>query len=203
MCLRCQSNIFPFFDQSNSDVSLINSGCNNFRFSSDTNIFPDENLKSFFTKCNSIETPFNDSDHPVSIDSKSHDTNDFNKLNINKNSSLATLHLNIASLSKHFEDLQNFLSLLKHSFDIIGISEHKITKGSKNSAFNLPGYTFCFNETETSHGGTGYFVSNNSTYKLRPDLLINEHGRLESTIIELTFPNKKILSMVPFISILV
>ena len=163
MCLRCQSNIFPFFDQSNSDVSLINSGCNNFRFSSDTNIFPDENLKSFFTKCNSIETPFNDSDHPVSIDSKSHDINDFNKLNINKNSSLATLHLNIASLSKHFEDLQNFLSLLKHSFDIIGISEHKITKCSKNSAFNLPGHAFCFNETETSHRGTGFFVSNNLT----------------------------------------
>ena len=80
MCLRSQSNIFPFFDQSNSDVSLVNPGFNNFRFSSDTNIFPDENLKSFFTKCNSIETPFNDSDHSVSID------------------------------SKHFEDLRNFLS---------------------------------------------------------------------------------------------
>ena len=50
---------------------------------------------------------------------------------------------------------------------------------------------FCFNETETSHGGTGFLVSNNITYKLRPDLFINEHGGLESTVIELTFPNKK------------
>ena len=49
-----------------TDVSLINSGFNNFGFSSDANIIPDENLKSFFTKCNSIETPFNDPDHPVS-----------------------------------------------------------------------------------------------------------------------------------------
>ena len=105
MCLRCQSNIFSFFDQSNLDVSLINSSFNNFRFSIDTNIFPDENLKLFLTKCNSIETPFNDSEHPVSIDSKYHDNNDFNKLNINKKSSLATLHVNIALLSKHFEDL--------------------------------------------------------------------------------------------------
>ena len=47
MSLRCQSNTFPFFDQSNSDVSLINSGFNNFRSSSDTNIFQDENVKSF------------------------------------------------------------------------------------------------------------------------------------------------------------
>ena len=70
MCLRCQSNIFPFFDQSNSDVSLINFVFNNFCFSSDTNIFPDENLKSFFTNLYRIESPFNDSDHPVSIDFK-------------------------------------------------------------------------------------------------------------------------------------
>ena len=70
MCLRCQSNIFPFFDQSNSDMSLINFGFNNFRFSGDTNIFPDENLKSFFTNLYRIESPFNDSDHPVSIDFK-------------------------------------------------------------------------------------------------------------------------------------
>ena len=81
---------------------------------------------------------------------------------------------------------------LKHSFDIIGISEHKIIKDPKNSAFNLLVYTFCFNETETSHGGTVFFfVSNNLTYKLRPGLLINEHGRLEPTVIELNSPNKK------------
>ena len=50
---------------------------NNFRFSSDTNLFPGENLTSFFTKCNSIKTPFNDYDHPVSINFKFHDINDF------------------------------------------------------------------------------------------------------------------------------
>ena len=102
---------------------------NNFRFSSDTSIFSDQNIKSYFTKCNSTETPFNESDRTVSIYSKDHDINNFNKLNINKNSSPPTLHLNIASLSKHFEDLPNFLYFLKHSFDIIKISEHKITKG--------------------------------------------------------------------------
>ena len=56
MCLRCHSNTFTFFDQPNLDVSLINSDFNSFRFSSDTNNFPDENLKSFFTKFNSIGT---------------------------------------------------------------------------------------------------------------------------------------------------
>ena len=122
MCLRCQSYTYPFSEQSKSDISLINFGFNNSLFSTDTNILPDENLNLFFTECNFIETLFNNFCHPVSVDSKYYDISDFNKLSINKNSSLATLHLNIASSSKNFEGLQILLSLLKHSFDIIGIS---------------------------------------------------------------------------------
>ena len=119
----------------------------------------------------------------MSLDSKYYDINDFNKLSINKNSSFATLHLNIASLSKHFDDLQNFLSLLKNSFNIIGVPEHKINKNSMNVDFTL-------NETEGSHRGTGFFISDNLTFKQPPDLLVNEPGRLESTFIELIFPEK-------------
>ena len=97
------------------------------------------------------------------------------------------MQLCILTLLRYPNILKIHLSLLKHSFDIVGISEHKTTKGSKN----LPGYTFCFNEIETFHGETGLFVSNNLTYKLRPDLLINKHKKLESTFIGLIFPNKK------------
>ena len=75
------------------------------------------------------------------IDSKYYDINDFNKLNINRNFSFVSLHLNIASLSQRFDDLQNFQSVLKHYFDIIGISEHKINKNSINVDFTQPGYT--------------------------------------------------------------
>ena len=127
----------------------------------------------------------------MSVDSKYHDINDFNKLSINKNSSFATLHLNIASLSKHFENLQNFLSLWIHSFDIIGILEHKINKNSMNIDLTQPGYTFYFNETESSHEGIGFFLSDNLTFKQSLNLLINELRRLESTFIELIFPNKR------------
>ena len=127
----------------------------------------------------------------MSIDCKYYDINDFNKLNINKNPFFATLHLNIESLSKHFYDLQNFLSLLKHSLDIIGISEHKINKNSMNVDFTLPRYTFYFNETESSYGRTGFFISDNLTFKQRPDLLVDEPWRLESTFIELIFLYKR------------
>ena len=66
MSLRCQSNHSHFLINQ-PRMSLINSGFNNFRFSHDRNTFPDENLKSFFTKCNSIETPINDSNHKFQI----------------------------------------------------------------------------------------------------------------------------------------
>ena len=78
-------------------------------------------------------------------------------ISVNKNSSFATIHLNIALLLKNCEELQDFLSLLKQYFVIIGISEHKINKNSMNVDFTLPGFTFYFNKTESSHGQT-YFL---------------------------------------------
>ena len=39
------------------------------------------------------------------------------------------LHLNIASINKHIDDLRLVLSLLEYDWDIIGISEHKIKEG--------------------------------------------------------------------------
>ena len=64
--------------QTISDISLLNSNVNGFTFSSDLNTFLNENLKSFFTECNFTEIPFNEVDHPVYIDCKYYDINDFN-----------------------------------------------------------------------------------------------------------------------------
>ena len=77
MCLLCQSNTFPFSEQSNSDISRINSGFTNILFPKDNKTFPDENLNSFLTI---LTNPFNNSDHPVSIDSKYYDIKYFNSL---------------------------------------------------------------------------------------------------------------------------
>ena len=95
---------------------MLNSGFSDFTFPNDTNIFPDNNLRLYFTKYNSIETPIIDVDHPGYVDSKNY-INDFRKLTIKK-FTLAALQLNIASLSKHFDDLYNLLALLNRSFDI-------------------------------------------------------------------------------------
>ena len=87
-------------------------------------------MKQRFTDWNSIETSFNDSGHPVEIESKYHEINEFNNRKINENFSLIIFHLNYDSLSEHFEDLRNFYLryLRKYSYNFISIYELKINK---------------------------------------------------------------------------
>ena len=45
-----------------------------------------------------------------------------------KNKSLSLFHINACSLNKNFDDLQYLLSSTKKVFDIIAVSETRITK---------------------------------------------------------------------------
>ena len=130
MCLRCQSNTYQTLM---CLLQILALKILVFQVIFQWQTF--SQIKIIFTKCNSIETPFNYPDRPVSIDFKYQGINDFSKLNINKNSNLATIHLKTILLSKHFEDLLILLSSLKHSSGIIGIPEYKTNKSSENSLF--------------------------------------------------------------------
>ena len=118
----------------------------------------------------------------------------FNQLKPDKLSSLGIIHTNLASINKHFDELNLILSLLKFNFDIIGISEHKIHKNVENpiSNISLKGYyPFEFDPTETTHGGTGFFIKESLVYIRRDDLKFNSPGDFESTFIEIILPQKK------------
>ena len=52
------------------------------------------------------------------------------------------LHINIASLSAHIEELRNLLNALDHSFDIIGISETRLHDEEPLVNINIEGYNF-------------------------------------------------------------
>ena len=151
ICLHCQLNNFPFANQANTNIS----GSYNFTFFNDTNIFPDENLKTIFTECNSMEKLLNYTDNAVSTDSKYYGIDNINKSTISKNSAFSKLHLNIALLSKHFDNSHNSLALLNHFPNIIRTSEHKISKTSNNIDFSLIGYSFRYHGCENYHRGAG------------------------------------------------
>ena len=103
----------------------------------------------------------------------------FNQIKPDSSSTLGILHTNLASLNKHHDDLRTVISLLKPEIHVIGISEHKIHSNETNntSNTNLEGYhPFIFDPTETSHGGTGFYIKDSLVFKKRDDLKFNSSG---------------------------
>ena len=187
-CATCVSENLTFSNLNDVNFSLLNTDLP--QFTDDTSITPCDTDKSFYNDCNSIEIPLNDEKHTVHIDSKYYNLSDFNDLIIDP-AALGVMHLNIASLSKHFDDLSNLLAMMKYSFPVIGLTEHKIGRNQPLCEINLPGYTFCYDKTMSSHGGTVFFVSDKICFSQREDLNISVNGKLESTFIELDFPKKR------------
>ena len=68
---------------------------------------------------------------------------------------------------ENFQD--HLLNELNHCFDILGISETKITNSSAlsfNLNLNIPGYAFEFVPTPLASGGVGMYINNNLTYSI-------------------------------------
>ena len=111
-------------------------------------------------------TPENSNDPEKVCSSKYYDIEEMHNIKIpHKNKSLSLFHINAFSLNKSFDDHQHLLSCTKFFFDIIAISETRITKQvplSNNLNFN---YSFEFTTTETSAGGTLLYIANHLSYK--------------------------------------
>ena len=104
----------------------------------------------------------------------------------NNKSSLSLFHLNTCSLSKTFEDLEYLLDSTNLNFNIIAISETRITKNKTQiNDIDLTNYSYVHCPTESSAGGTLLYIRNNLSYKARTDLNIYKSGELESTFIEI------------------
>ena len=132
---------------------------------------------------------FDQSENSISCDY--YDVDDFNKIVVNQ-SDLTVIHLNISSLALHIDKLKLFLSLIKTKFDIICISESRITKNnSLTTNINIPGYNFEHTPTESKAGGSLMYISDKISYKLRNDLNIYCSKQLESVFIEVLIPNKQ------------
>ena len=132
-------------------------------------IIPNSNKSDFYNSCNSIEVPFDDDNHHFLINSKYFNINEINALKTKENH-FGILHLNIASLNKRIDGLSNLISLMKLNFPIIGLSEHKIGLNTPINNISLPGYAFCFDETKSTHGATGFFINEKYLYTKRSDL---------------------------------
>ena len=102
------------------------------------------------------------------------------------NNSKNVFHLNISSLSFHIEELTTHISEHNLTFDIFGVSETKLR-------LNKAPLNFEFTATECNNGGTAIYIKKGLNYKLRKDLEIYKSKQLESTFVEVTPKNEKVV----------
>ena len=151
--MECEDNIFgkPPEKLRKPDISSIST--------SELNKFVKQ-CKSIKNQLKSVSDNEDEEDFFNSIvNSEYYSINDFNKIKPD-NSSFGLAHVNIASLDAHIDDLRTILCRLKTSFDVIGISEHKIRENSSPSNnIDIAGYQeFDYLPTDTYFGGTGFYV---------------------------------------------
>ena len=109
----------------------------------------------------------------------------------NKHKSLALSHINVSSLNKNFHDLDHLLKCTNKVFDIVAVTETRITKQtSLTTNINLRNYAIEFTPTESSAGGTLLYIAGHLSYKPRPDLNICKASQLESIFVEIINPKK-------------
>ena len=83
------------------------------------------------------------------------------------------LHLNIASLSKHIDELNNLLKLLNFSFDIIGITETRLYDNHPLTNIEIDGYDFVHTPTSTKCGGAGIYIKSSYDYEIKSKLSLS------------------------------
>ena len=106
------------------------------------------------------------------VNSRYFDTDQIQSLKFSrKEKSLSYFHINACSLNKNFDDLVYLLKCANKNFDIIAVSETRISKKTSLTCnINLNNYSFETTPTESTAGGTILYVSNRLSYKPRTDL---------------------------------
>ena len=82
-------------------------------------------------------------------------------------SSFSIFLYNIASINRNLENAELSLDELDFHFDVIGISETKITNSNESEAhLSISGYTFEHVPTPLASGGIGLFVNQSLNYNV-------------------------------------
>ena len=116
---------------------------------------------------------------------------EFNKIPPLCSDTFSSLHINIRSLPKHFDDLSEFLLTLNRSFSIIAVSETWLHR-SNSDLFHLPGYHFISSHREhKAGGGVGIYIQSHLKFKLRTDLQSSDNALYESVLLEIIQPRRK------------
>ena len=184
MCIICNREHLPYYD----------SGTDNPRDFNQEYVVS-EDMKLFFRGLNDLNDQQqnnitnDDPDLTPVINCKYIDIESFKIHKIEK-TSFSILHLNIASLGAHKDELEAILSQLNFQFDVIGITETRIIKNiTPNYDIRIPGYKEYSTPTEANKGGAIIYILEKHNSKPRKDLdkIMNKSRVLESAFAEIYY----------------
>ena len=108
-----------------------------------------------------------------------------------KSRSLSIFHHNVCSLSKNFDQLHALLTKLDIDFDIIGITESRISKTNFSPTnIALANYVIEQTPTESNAGGALLYINRKHSYKIRKDLKLYKPHKIESVFVEVIMPKR-------------
>ena len=121
VCLKCLSNNLPFSSLDNNELYLELNNASLPESISSSISMPSFTIQSLLDKMPGQNF---DTDDFLSetITSKYFSPSHFLECKLPRNN-LSMIHINIASLSKHIDELRSLLKILDHPFDIIGVTE--------------------------------------------------------------------------------
>ena len=94
-------------------------------------------------------------------------------------------------LNKNFDDHYHLLKCTNKVFDIIAVSETRITKETSLTInINLKNYSIEFTPTDSSAGDMLLYIVSHMFYKSRPDFNIYKANQLEPSFVEIINLNK-------------
>ena len=139
-----------------------------------------EDLSQLFNQFNNITKNLRHRDPDNVVKCRYYDTEEIQTLNIpRKSNSFPLFHIYTYSLNKDFDDMEYLLKTTNMDFDIIAISQTRITKNiNKIFNINLNNYAPEFSPSKSSAGGILIYVANHLAYKPRTALKIYKKASL-------------------------
>ena len=169
-CLNCtisyHESIFPFGVIDNETLS------NLFDFDKPSVVdsLPSFEITSRLTNLPNLQDYDIDEHLPSNIDSSYHTIHDLSTLDTSA-TDLSFLHMNIRSLSCHFDELQSLLVNLNIGFNVVAVSETWDSFARPLSTnVSIPGYTFLSSKSQSQNGGVGLYIKTGLGPIPRPEL---------------------------------
>ena len=190
LCLNCLTNELPFYDLDNNDLYLEIKNTP-IQKSDSVNSMPSFTIQSLLDQMPGQNFEMDEFMHET-ITSKYFTPSEFIEQRLPSNK-FSMLHINIALLGKHIDELRCLLDVLNHTFDIIGITETRFHDDNPLNTYPSISIFVKHTPTKTGCGGAGMYIKSCYEFDIIYKVSQSNADISESLFIELKREGKKML----------